>query len=839
MKIALYSALMVIWVSACTHGAPVTAESIEPTATIRPEVWPSQSSPLGRDDGQEAQIRRLLAAMTVEEKVGQIMQVDIAAVTPDQARQYNLGAILNGGNSAPGGDVRGEPQAWLALADAFWAASTDTSGGRTAVPIIWGTDAVHGHNNIVGATVFPHNIGLGAANDPALIAEIGAVTAKEIRVTGLDWTFAPTIAVARDDRWGRTYESYSEDPKIVRAYAEALVKGLQGELGTPAFFDGDHVIATAKHFVGDGGTLEGRDQGNNVSSEAVLRDVHAAGYPAAIQAGVQVVMASFNAYHGRKLHGHRPLLTDVLVGRMGFDGFVIGDWNGHRQVEGCTVESCPEAINAGIDMFMAPTSWQGLYRNTVAQVKSGTISMVRLDQAVARILRVKMRFGSFAAGRPSSRSSAGQWSLLADPNHKEVARRAVRSSLVLLKNNGGVLPITPTATVLVAGDGADDIGKQAGGWTLSWQGTGNTKAHFPHGQSIFEGLRDALAAAGGRAFLSEDGTYDHAPDLAVVVFGERPYAEYQGDIKHSDFKPDEPRKMLKRLQAAGIPTVSVFLSGRPMWVNPEINASDAFVVAWLPGDQGAGVADVLVGKADGTARYDFRGRLSFSWPASAAGRAPNVGDEPYAPLFALGYGLRYGEAAPVGPLSEVSGLSEAELQGQVELIQGGDVGPGMLLVLVDEAGPRVVDAVQTPSPSGALASRSFDDQAQEDTRLFEWTKPANLVVSAGSADYRAQAAAGLALIVRYRVNGPADVPPTQLGVACGPQDCLAMVDITERLQRGEGWQTVAVPLKCFGERGADLSRISAPLIVRSEGPLLLLLSSAAIGTSAGPASCDP
>jgi beta-glucosidase len=625
-----------------TTAADTDREAPVDAVRIDPGNWPLQAPVMVRDEATEQRIADLLSRMTLEEKVGQVIQADISAVTPEQVRQYNLGSVLNGGNSAPGGDNYANPEQWLALADAFWDASTDTGDGGVGIPAIWGTDAVHGHSNIVGATLFPHNIGLGMANDPELMADIGRVTALEIRVTGLDWTFAPTIAVVRNDRWGRTYESYSEDPRIVAAYAPKIVEGIQGVYGSHEFLDAEHLIATAKHFAGDGGTDDGRDQGNTTVTEAEFRDVQAAAYPPAIRAGVQSVMASYNSFHGRKMHGYGEMLTGVLRGRMGFDGFVIGDWNGHAQVAGCSNTSCVQAFNAGLDMYMAPDGWQGLYQNLLGQVKSGEISAARLDEAVSRILRVKIRAGVFEAGRPSSRRHAGDYALLGSAPHRAIARKAVRESLVLLKNEHGLLPLAPSLNVLVAGDGAQDIGKQSGGWTLTWQGTGNRRENFPNATSIFEGLSEAFAAGGGSATLSEDGSYSTPPDVAIVVFGEDPYAEGVGDRPNVDFDSDAGLELLKRFREAGIPTVSVFLSGRPMWVNPELDASDAFVAAWLPGSEGAGIADVLVGNADGTPRNDFHGRLSFSWPRSPDQAGVNVGDADYDPLFPYGYGLSYG-----------------------------------------------------------------------------------------------------------------------------------------------------------------------------------------------------
>lgn len=608
-----------------------------------PAAWPQPATRRAPDPALEQRVSALLSRMTPEEKVGQIIQADITTVTPADVREFHLGSVLNGGNSGPGGDDRAAPPQWLELADSFYEASTDTGDGGVGIPAIWGTDAVHGHNNIVGATLFPHNIGLGAARDPDLMRRIGRVTARETAVTGLDWTFAPTLAVVQNDRWGRTYEGYSENPDVVRTCAAAIVEGLQGALSDPGRLRGDRVIATAKHFVGDGGTVDGIDQGNNVSSAAELLRIHAAGYLPAIEAGVETVMASYNSWHGRKIHGFEPLLTGVLKDRWGFDGFVVGDWNGHGQVEGCTNVSCPKAINAGLDMFMAPDSWRELYANTLASARNGEISPDRLNDAVRRILRVKIRAGIMDRPKPSERPLAGRFELLGSPEHRAVAREAVRKSLVLLKNDGQVLPIAGSARILVAGEAADDIAQQSGGWTLSWQGDGNSRADFPNAESIWEGIEHAVSSAGGAAVLSTDGSYDERPDVAVVVFGEQPYAEFEGDIANVDFHSPtfDDMEVLQRLQGDGIPVVSVFVSGRPLSVNPELELSDAFVAAWLPGSEGGGIADVLIGDAEGTARYDFTGKLSYSWPKAPEQARLNYGDPAYEPLFEFGYGLTY------------------------------------------------------------------------------------------------------------------------------------------------------------------------------------------------------
>ncbi len=837
--------LILSLVSGCHFGAAVDKNNATETqadntkiVTIHPEIWPKQDSPFKPNKDLEQRITALIGQMSLEEKVGQIIQADIGSITPDELREYHLGSILNGGNSAPGGDNRTTPSAWLALADEFWLTSTDKKDGRTGIPALWGTDAVHGHNNIVGATLFPHNIGLGAANDPNLMHQIGTVTAKEILVTGLDWTFAPTIAVVRDDRWGRTYESYSEDPAIVREYAGYLVDGIQGKISDKTFLDEDHLIATAKHFLGDGGTIDGRDQGDNISSEEALREIQGAGYPVAISRGVQSVMASFNSWCGRKMHGYKELLNDVLVDQMGFSGFVVGDWNGHGQVKGCTNESCATAFNSGLDMFMAPDSWKELYVNTLAQAKSGEITMARLDQAISRILRVKIRAGLFEAGLPSERKYAGRYDLLAAPEHREVARRAVRQSLVLLKNNKQLLPLSPSANILVAGDGADNMGKQTGGWTLSWQGAGNRKEDFPNGMSIFDGIKEQVKAAGGSAVLSENGQYKNRPDVAVVIFGENPYAEFQGDRPHLDFQSESGLKLLKKFKSQGIPTVAVFLSGRPMWVNPEINAADAFVAAWLPGTEGGGVADVLLRRPSGKIQNDFHGKLSFSWPRTGSQTAINVGDENYNPLFSYGYGLAYSEVGDLEALSEDAELDDkTEGQGLSFLNAGEPVSPWRL-VLHDSAGAVQVTTSKEVSASGALTMEALDYKGQEDTRLFTFLGDAILAIEGEPMDISRESNGDMALEFQYQVLGD-KVANTTLSVGCG-EGCNGEVDITKALANklNQGWQISRLKLSCFADNGSDMTKVSSPVIFKVAGALQLQIHSVNIVSNHGDASCS-
>jgi len=819
--------------TATDNSVSTPAAAVKPI--IHPELWPKQSSPIARDPQQEQQIAELLAKMTLEEKVGQVIQADIASVTPQEVKDYHLGSVLNGGNSAPNNNNHSPAIDWLTLADKFWLASTDTSDGGVGIPALWGIDAVHGNNNVVGATVFPHNIGLGAARDPELMAKIGTVTAKEILVTGIDWTFAPTIAVVQNDRWGRTFESFSENPEIVASYAGRIVEGVQGKVNSEQFLTNGHMLANVKHFLGDGGTIDGIDQGETAVSEEVLRDIHGAGYPPAIQSGALVVMASFNSWHGEKMHGFKPMLTDVLVGRMGFDGFVVGDWNGHGQVAGCTNISCAKAFNAGLDMFMAPDSWKGLYHNTLAQVKAGEISMERLDEAVSRILRVKFRAGLFAAGLPSSREFAGKFELLGSAPHRAVAREAVRKSLVLLKNNDQLLPLSAKSTVLVAGSAAHNIGQQSGGWTLTWQGTGNKNSDFPNGESIYQGIAGAVKAAGGQVELNEQGKFSTKPDVAIVVFGEQPYAEFQGDVTDLDFKPQDSLQILKDLQAQGIPTVSVFLSGRPMWVNPELNASDAFVAAWLPGTEGGGVADVLFRDAQGAVAYDFTGRLSFSWPATPSDVELNVGNAEYHPLFAYGFGLSVTDEQNLAALDETVDANLAGNNDSRYLFAGDAVQPWRL-ALNDKAGNTQVTGNAQVSASAAISVKAADYQAQEDTIEVTWQDAARISVQGNPVDLTRQTTADMALQIEYKVVS-ASSEKSSLFMECS--DCNGQLDISAGLKAkaGQGWQLSQIKLSCFDLANGNLNNITVPFGLSSGAGTVVHLKEVKLVSNEGAASC--
>ena len=746
----------------------------------------------------------LLARMSLERKVAQIIQPDIGSITPEDMRQYRFGTILNGGNSGPYGNDKGPAADWLKLADEYWEASTaPLADGEPAIPALWATDAVHGHANVPGATVFPHNIALGAAGDADLIRRIGAATAVEIEVTGLDWTFAPTVAVAQDDRWGRTYESYSEDPALVTRLGAAMVEGLQGRAGEPGFLGKGKVAATAKHYFGDGGTAQGVDQGDvNGDLEALMR-IHAAPYPAAINAGVASVMASFNSINGTKMHGNKPLLTDALRGKLGFEGLVVGDWNGHGQVEGCSNSDCPQALMAGLDVYMVPEDWKALHASLVREVKDGTIPMSRLDEAVLRVLRLKAKLGIFDGEvKPSARANGGKWELLGSPEHRALAREAVAKSQVLLKN-AGMLPLKPGARIEVAGSAADNIPQQAGGWSVTWQGGGDLAAKdFPGATSIFAGIADAAKAAGGEAVLAPQGSADGKPDVAIVVFGEPPYAEFVGDRKDLAFRDEEGLNLLKAYRARGVPTVAVFLSGRPLWVNRELNAADAFVAAWLPGSEGAGIADVLFGKVQPS------GRLGFSWPKTCEGAPLNSAENA---LFPVGYGL--GFAAPrmaYIPLDETCAALTRDAGSA--WFANGKLGAQV---------QAVADNALLPDLRGngnGIVITGVDKKAQEDARRIAFGPGAKLTLTGP--------ASGAAWRITYQVTARPAGPVT---VTAGGK----ALDITQGLSvaEGKGWREMLLTPACLGEAGGKLT-------FASTAPFAFQISEIARDDSAAKAECS-
>ncbi len=797
--------------------------------------WPRVIDSIGADPRVEAEISAMVGRMTLAEKVGQMTQPEITSITPAEVKQFHIGSILNGGGAWPGGDKHAAPGDWLALADAYWQASLE-SNSATRIPVIWGIDAVHGNNNVFGATLFPHNIGLGAAHDPCLVRDIGRATAEQVRATGQDWAFAPTVAVPRDDRWGRTYEGYSEDPRVTRAYGYEAVKGLQGGLRAGP----GGVIATAKHFIGDGGTERGIDQGVTPATEAEMINLHGQGYYGALAAGAQTVMVSFNSWNNAeagiaegKLHGSRYVLTDVLKGKMGFDGVVVSDWNGVGQVPGCTNSRCAQAINAGIDVVMVPADWRAFITETIALVEAGEVPMSRIDDAVRRILRVKFRSGVFGQPTPSLRAHAGSAAAL---EAKALARRAVRESLVLLKNNGAVLPLRPSARVLVVGKSADSLSNQTGGWSLSWQGTGNTNADFPGATSVLAGLREALGTA-DVTFDPTGETVDPAGyDAVVAVIGETPYAEGVGDLNRraltaAILRPEDIA-VLDRVAGRGAPVVTVLLSGRPLHVNKELNRSDAFVAGWLPGTEGGGVADLLVqGPLTGRG---FTGTLSFSWPRSACQSPLNAGQADYDPLFPLGYGLRNTDRVTIGALDETQPVGGCSSNGgggsateDLEVFNRGDVAPYAAYIgSPDNWGGTPVGNDPNAVVSHTNISVSTSDvNVQQDARRVTWTGsgPGQFYLQepGTGTDLRGYLNTNGALVFDTIVHD-APVNPVAMRVDC-VYPCIGEVPATalfRSLPVGTR-TTVKVPLACFAAAGTDFEVVNTPMLLYTDAAFAL------------------
>src|SRR5690606_17758736 len=593
-----------------------------------------------------------------------------------------------------------------------------------------------------------------------------------------------------------------------------MVEGLQGEAATEEFLDQYHVNATAKHFLGDGGTVNGIDRGDNRDDETRLRDIHAAGYMSALEAGVQTVMASFNSWHGERLHGHHYLLTEVLKNQMGFDGLVVGDWNGHGFISGASVLDCPQAINAGLDMFMVEhPEWKTPYHNTLAQVQEGVIPITRVDDAVRRILRVKVRAGLFEKGAPSSRPLAGRDDLIGAAEHRVVARQAVRESLVLLKNKNSLLPLSPRSKVLVAGDGADNISKQTGGWSVTWQGTGNTMEDFPGATTIWMGIEQAVAAAGGQATLSPDGSFNDKPDVAIVVFGEDPYAEMQGDVQNLLYKPADNSdwELLKKFKAQDIPVVALFITGRPLWVNKELNASDAFAVIWQPGTEGAGVADVIFRAADGSVLHDFTGRLTFSWPKRPDQGPLNLGDENYDPLFAYGYGLSYSDKDTLGDDLSEEGMTIQETSDVLEIFNRRPLAPWH--IEIEGSRNDRSEAHGNITRVSTVTISAVDRDVQEDARRVVWNGAGLGMVALATRDRQVlidYLNEDGALIFDLKVD-QAPAAEVILRLGCGPS-CNSDLEITEEITAilNKGWQTLTIDLKRFPDVGSDFGLVLPP-----------------------------
>lgn len=622
----LRSALALLVVTAAFGGLVVAAQA---------EQAPGANHYAKYDEA----VAPLLERMTLAEKIGQMTQADLGSLDDLSAiEELALGSVLSGGSSDP--KEGNSAKAW---ADTYEACQKKALATRLGIPLLYGIDAVHGHSNVLDAVQFPHNIGLGCADDEALVEEIGRVTAVAVRATGIQWTFAPCVTVPRDDRWGRTYEGFSEDPERVSRLGAAQIRGLQSNLPIGPL----RVMACAKHFVGDGGTvaiarastLEGvedegvrirLDQGDTQCDLATLRRVHMAPYLPALEAGVGTIMPSYSSWNGLKCSASEELLTGILKKELGFEGFLISDYNAINQCHPDFKTAIKLSINAGMDMAMAPDTYRPFITNLTELVNEGAVPMSRIDDAVRRILRVKAATGLLDADHDPMTDRSLQ-SKVGSDEHRAIGREAVRKSLVLLKNNGALPLAKSGGRVHVAGVAADDIGIQCGGWTIDWQGgTGDITTG---GTTILAGLRE-VAGDDGRFTFSADGSDAVGADVAIVVVGEHPYAEGVGDDADLELSAED-QAVIANVKESGVPMVLVVLSGRPMILGDALDAADAVVAAWLPGTEGQGVADVLLGAHPPT------GTLSFSWPRSVDQHPINVGDADYDPLFEYGYGLSY------------------------------------------------------------------------------------------------------------------------------------------------------------------------------------------------------
>lgn len=593
---------------------------------------PQRRSSVRSLKAHDAKIQPLLAQMTLEEKVGQMIQANQASLkNPSDVEKYFLGSLLSGGSSDPktGNGV-------VDWTDHYDSLQSRTQKTRLRIPILYGIDAVHGHSNVLGATLFPHNIGLGCTRNPQLVERAARITAIETRATGINWTFAPCVTVARDERWGRTYEGFGEDPELARTLGEAAVRGYQtNDLSDPL-----SLLACAKHFIADGGTKYGTgrklrenlqilDRGDVILSEDELRRIHLAGYITAIKAGVGTIMPSYSSWNGVKCSGSKRLLTEILKDELKFDGFLISDYDAIDEMPGDYKTQIETSVNAGMDMFMVSTKYRELYGFLLELVRENRVPMSRIDDAVTRILRVKFATGLMESGR-SHLADRKLHARFGSAAHRQVARECVRASLVLLKNEKRVLPASKKLSrIHVAGKSADDIGNQCGGWTISWQG--KSGANTTGGTTILKAVQETVAPT-TKVTYSKDGSDAAGADLGIVVIGETPYAEWMGDKQNLDLS-EEDVAVVEKMKQAGMPVVVVLISGRPIIIDKIVDKADALAAAWLPGTEGRGVTDVLFGD------FKFVGKLSFSWPRSMDQIPINVGDKDYNPLFKYGFGL--------------------------------------------------------------------------------------------------------------------------------------------------------------------------------------------------------
>jgi beta-glucosidase len=632
MKRTLLTLLAVLMLAACS-------------STVTPTTPPAASPPDAPATSIDQRVEALLAQMTLAEKIGQMTQVEKGSIQPRDATRYFIGSVLSGGGGSPPSNT---PEDWLAMVSDYQEAARET---RLGIPLLYGVDAVHGHAAVVGATVFPHNIGLGAADDPELMRQIGRATAQEMAATGIRWNFAPVVAVPQDVRWGRTYESFGEDPALVSRLAASYIEGLQNDAGGRRFGDPATVVATPKHFVADGGTAYGSsttqnmgvryllDQGDALIDEATLRALHLPPYQAAIDAGAASVMASFSSIDGVKMHANRDLLTGVLRDELGFAGLVVSDWQGIDQIPGDYYSDVVTAINAGIDMVMVPYDYKGFIAMLAKAVESSDVPMERIDEAVGRILRVKFELGLFD---DNPMQPGAPLEVVGSAEHRELARQAVRQSLVLLENDRNALPlIEDTPLIYVGGVAADDIGIQIGGWATQWQGQAGD---ITDGTTILGGIRE-VSKPGSNIIYDAGGRFDGytnaqggqlLADAAIAVVAERPYAEGVGDSADLALPPAD-LAMVQRMRDSSRRLVVIVLAGRPVDISDLLPLADALVVAWLPGSEGAGVADALFGLAP------FSGTLPYTWPRSVDQLpfdfAALPAEGPDAPLFPAGFGL--------------------------------------------------------------------------------------------------------------------------------------------------------------------------------------------------------
>jgi beta-glucosidase len=600
------------------------------------------SSPAGSAVGPkalssyDAKVRELLSKMTLDEKLGQMTQPDQLFLKDiSDIQKYYLGSLLNGGDSDP--KAGNSLEAWTEMVDKYQSEALKT---RLAIPLLYGVDAVHGHNNVLNAVIFPHNIGLGCTRNPQLVEKAARITAEEVRATGINWTFAPCVAVPRDERWGRTYEGFGEAPELARTLGEAAVRGFQGaDLSNPL-----SVLACAKHFVGDGGTVYGTgtprarntqerllDQGDVHLDEKTLRAIHLQGYISTVKAGVGSIMPSYSSWNGQKCSGSKRLMTEILKNELGFEGFLISDYAALNQLPGDYRSKVEQSVNAGMDMVMVPDRYQEFINTLKTLVNEGKVSMSRIDDAVSRILRVKFAMGLMDKSRSQLADKKLQKSF-GSVEHRLVARECVRQSLVLLKNENKALPISRgVARIHVAGKNADDMGNQCGGWTITWQGkSGNVT---PGGTTILTAMENAVSK-NTKVTFSKDGTGAEGAAVGIAIIGETPYAEGRGDRTDLALAADDVN-VVENMKKAGIPVVAILISGRPMIIDQVLGKCDAFIAAWLPGTEGQGVADVVLGD------YKPTGKLSHSWPRSLSQIPINVGDAIYDPLFKYGFGLTY------------------------------------------------------------------------------------------------------------------------------------------------------------------------------------------------------